>query len=73
MKEVFFKGLVVALPILVIGGLAYLVFHGFYSLYADMRLKRELEQISRESAERRRQRPAEEKPKKAPSPEDFFS
>ena len=73
MKEIFFKGLVVALPILVIGGLGYLVFHGFYSLHSDMRLKRELEQISRESAERLRQRPKEKKPKKAPSPEDFFS
>lgn len=73
MKEIFFKGLVVALPIGVIGGLLYLIFHGFYSLYSDMRLKRELDQISRESAERRAQRPAEEKRRKKPSPEDFFS
>lgn len=72
MKEIFFKGIVVALPVLVLGGLIYLVFHGFYSLYEDMQLKRELEQISRESAERRKQNPPKEKPK-APSPEDFFN
>lgn len=72
MKEIFFKGVIVALPLVVFGGLVYLIFHGFYSLYSDMRLKRELDQISRESAERRRQRPVEPKPKKAPSPDDFF-
>ena len=73
MKEIFFRGIIVALPLVVISGLLYLIFHGFYSLYADMRLKRELEQISRESAERRRQRPPEEKRKKPHSAEDFFS
>lgn len=57
MKEVFFKGLVVVLPICVIGGLLYGIFIGFYSLYSDMRLKRELDQIAREAAERRRQQP----------------
>jgi len=71
MKEIFFKGLVVALPILVIGGLVYLVGHGFYSLYADMRLKKELEEIARESAQRRESQPPPEKKKKT-SPEDFF-
>ncbi len=60
MKEIFFKGLVVALPICVIGGLVYTIFIGFYSLYADMRLKRELEQIAREAEERRRQEPEED-------------
>ena len=73
MKEIFFKGLVVVLPILVIGGLVYLIFHGFYSLYEDIRLKRELDQISKESAERRRQRPPEQKKKKKTlTPDDFF-
>ena len=72
MKEIFFKGLVVALPIMVIGGLIYLIFHGFHSLYSDMRLKRELDQISRESAERRRQQPPEEQHGKKTSPEDLF-
>ena len=62
MKEIFFKGVAVALPLVVFGGLAYLVFHGFYSLYCDIQLKRELEEISRESAARRRQerRPQED-------------
>ncbi len=72
MKEIFFKGLVVALPVLVIGGLVYLIFHGFYSLYEDMRLKRELDQIAKESAERRRQNPPVE-PAKKTSPEDMFN
>ena len=72
MKEIFFKGIAIALPLLVIGGLAYMIFHGFYSLYSDMQLKKELEQIKQESAERRRQQPAEERVAKAPSPEDFF-
>jgi arginine exporter protein ArgO len=71
MKEIFFKGIAIALPLLVVGGVIYMIFHGFYSLYSDMRLKKELEQIQRESAERRRQRPPEERAK-APSPEDFF-
>ena len=74
MKEIFFKGIVVALPVMVIGGLLYLVFHGFYSLYSDMRLKRELDQISRESAQRRARSTTEEKePTKTTSPEDLFS
>ena len=63
MKEIFFKGVAVALPVVVLGGLVYLIFHGFYALYSDIQLKRELEKISRESAERRRQerRPQEDK------------
>lgn len=74
MKEIFFKGIVVALPLLVIGGLVYLVFHGFYSLYEDMKLKRELDQIRREGERRRRERPVEVAPqKKTPSPEDLFT
>ena len=56
MKEIFFKGVAVALPVVVLGGLAYLIFHGFYALYSDIQLKRELEKISRESAARRRQK-----------------
>ncbi len=56
MKEIFFKGVAVALPLVVLGGLVYLIFHGFYALYSDIQLKRELEQLSRESAERRRQK-----------------
>jgi|GEM_PF-5433167 len=71
MKEIFFKGIAIALPCLVIGGLFYLVFHGFYSLYADRQLKKELDQIARESAERRRQQPPQEK-RRAPTAEDFF-
>ncbi len=55
MKEIFFKGVAVALPVVVLGGLVYLIFHGFYALYSDVQLKRELEKISRESAQRRRQ------------------
>ena len=72
MKEIFFKGLAVAIPIGVIGGLVYLIFHGFYSLYADIRLKRELEQISREAAERRRQAATDEPEYKA-SLDDLLS
>ena len=55
MKEIFFKGVAVVLPLVVLGGLVYLIFRGFYELYSDIQLKRELEQIRRESAERRRQ------------------
>ena len=73
MKEIFFKGIVVALPVLVIGGLIYLVFHGFYSLYQDMKLKRELDQIRRESEQRRREQPVEKAREKTPSPEDLFT
>ena len=57
MKEIFFKGLAVALPIMVLAGLVYLIFHGFYALYADIQLKKELEKISRESVKRRQQQP----------------
>lgn len=71
MKEIFFKGIAIALPCLVIGGVVYLVFHGFYSLFADRQLKKELDQIARESKDRRAQLPPEEKPK-APTAEDFF-
>ena len=62
MKEIFFKGVAVALPLVVLGGLVYLIFHGFYALYSDIQLKKELETISRESAARRRQdrRPQED-------------
>ena len=56
MKEIFFKGVAVALPLFVLGGLIYLVFNGFYQLYADMQLKRELDQIRRESEIRRQRR-----------------
>lgn len=72
MKEIFFKGIAIALPLLVVGGVIYMVFHGFYSLYADRQLKKELEQIRRESEELRRQRPPEEKRKETASAEDFF-
>lgn len=73
MKEIFFKGLVVALPLCVIGGLIYCIFIGFYSLYSDMRLKRELAQIAREAEERRRQQPKEENaPASSSSVEDMF-
>lgn len=71
MKEVFFKGIAIAVPLLLVAGLVYLIFHGLYSLYSDMQLKKELEQIRRESAERRRLRPPEKK-RREPSPEDFF-
>ena len=72
MKEIFFKGVAIALPLLVVGGLVYLVFHGFYSLYQDILLKRELEQIKRESAERRRTTPTQKPESKPISPDDFF-
>ncbi len=68
MKEIFFKGVVIVLPLVVLGGLAYLIFHGFYALYADIRLKKELAQISRESATRRRQEPQQSAEKSAEKP-----
>ena len=72
MKEIFFKGLVIALPICVVGGLLYGIFIGFYSLYSDMKLKRELDQIAREAAERRKQRSEPELPSRQPTVEDLF-
>lgn len=72
MKEIFFKGLVIALPLCVFGGLAYLIFHGFYSFYSDIKLKKELEAIARESAAKRKEQPEPIEPKKAPTAEDFF-
>ena len=71
MKDIFFKGLLIALPLLVIGGLLYLIFHGFYSLYQDRQLKKELDQIARESVERRRKTPPEA-PATRTTPEDLF-
>ena len=71
MKEVFFKGLVIALPLCVVGGLIYGLFIGFYSLYADMQLKKELDQIAREAAERRKNRSELEEPTKH-TVEDLF-
>ncbi len=56
MKEIFFKGVAVALPLVVLSGLVYLIFHGFHALYSDIQLKKELEKISRESAARRRRK-----------------
>jgi len=74
MKEIFFKGLVVALPLCVIGGLIYAIFIGFYSLYSDMRLKSELSQIAREAEERRRKQPKQESAPSTPSAvEDLFN
>lgn len=73
MKEIFFKGLVVALPLCVLGGLIYAIFIGFYSLYSDMRLKRELNQIAQEAKERRRQQPKKESVTSSPDTvEDMF-
>lgn len=72
MKEVFFRGLVIALPICVISGLLYGVFIGFYSLFTDMRLKRELDQIAREADERRKRQSSSELGEKQPSVEDLF-
>lgn len=71
MKEIFFKAIAIALPLLAVGGVIYMIFHGFYSLYADRQLKKELDQIRRESEERRRQHPPEENRPKATA-EDFF-
>lgn len=72
MKDIFFKGLLVALPVLGLGGLCYLIFHGFYSLYQDIQLKKELDEIRRESIARRQQpAPLPEEPKT--SPEDLFT
>ncbi len=72
MKETFFKAIAIALPLLVVGGVCYMVFHGFYSLYADRQLKKELDEISRDAEQRRRQRPAKESRPKTTSAEDFF-
>lgn len=73
MKEIFFKGLVIALPVCVVGGLLYAIFIGFYSLYEDMRLKRELDQISREAEQRRKQEtPSEVPPTAGNTVEDLF-
>jgi hypothetical protein len=58
MKEIFFKGVAVALPIVLFAGIGYLIFRGFYELYEDIQLKRELKQIRRESVARRAKRPA---------------
>jgi hypothetical protein len=54
MKEIFFKGVAVAIPVLLVGGLVYMMFHGVYSLYSDWQLKKELEEIRRDSIGRRR-------------------
>ena len=70
MKEIFFKGVVIVLPLVVLGGLAYLIFHGFYALYADIRLKKELARISRESATRRQQEPQQSAEKSVEKPAD---
>lgn len=72
MKEIFFKGLVIALPVCVVGGLLYGIFIGFYSLYSDMRLKKELDQIAREAKQRREQRPSEVPPTSGSTVEDLF-
>ena len=72
MKEVFFKGLVVALPICIIGGLLYGIFIGFYSLFSDMRLKRELDQIKREAQARRKNQPKSEPAASSANIEDLF-
>ncbi len=56
MKEIFFKGVAIAIPLAMILGIVYMIFHGFYSLYSDWQLKKELEQIRRDSVSRRRQR-----------------
>ena len=73
MKAIFFKGLVIVLPVCVIGGLVYLIFLGFYSLFSDMQLKRELDQIAREAEQRRKQQPqSEAAPQQEHSVEDLF-
>ena len=73
MKEVFFKGLVVALPIVVISGLVYAIFLGFYQLYSDMQLKRELKQIEREAKDRRRREAVDaEQESQTFTVEDYF-
>lgn len=72
MKEIFFKGLVVALPVCIIGGLLYLIFFGFYSLYSDIRLKRELEQIADEAEQRRKAKPTQPQSSRTPTVEDLF-
>ena len=72
MKEIFFKGLVVALPLCVVAGLLYCIFLGFYQLYSDMMLKRELQKIEREAKQRRRKEPDPNDDPQTFSVEDLF-
>jgi hypothetical protein len=58
MKEIFFKGVAVAVVLSMAGGLVYMLFHGLYTLFSDWKLQQELQQIERESVARRRQRRA---------------
>lgn len=56
MKELFFTIIALSIPLLLLGGVVYLFLRGLYSIYADWRLGQELEELSRESEERRRER-----------------
>jgi hypothetical protein len=52
MKEVFFTFLAISLPIVAVGGLAYMFLHGLYRVIDDWRLSRELRQLRQETAGR---------------------
>ena len=71
MKEIFFKGVAVAVPLVVLVGLVYWIFKGFHELYSDIQLKKELEQIRRDSAARRQQKrtPQQEQTESMPHPD----
>jgi hypothetical protein len=55
MKQAFFFGLLVLLPVVLLGGgVIYLAWHAFYTLYDDWRLNKELKEIKAASAARRK-------------------
>lgn len=57
MKGMFFIGVLVLIPVIVLGGgFVYLVWRSIYSLYDDWQLGKELEEIREVSRARREER-----------------
>ena len=65
MKEVFFTGAIFGIAFFAIGGVLYLFIHGLYTILGDWNLRRELNDIRRESDERRKSSPVPASPSRS--------
>lgn len=55
MKQIFFTGVILTIPLLIAGGFLYMLGHGIVSLISDWHLNRELARLRAETESRRRQ------------------
>ncbi len=62
MKDTFFTLLALSIPVVILGGLFYMFGQGLYTVSRDWWERRQMDQLRRETAHLRQQRPPTEEP-----------